>query len=165
MLKFTSRASLALAFLLVAGCNMMTNKEGGAAKLDPANVPPKVMDSAKARFPDAQWRSITRERENNMTIYDFELSSQGKKFEMDIKDDGTILEIEKEIAASELPEQARRTVASKYPHGTIKETLQKSLIKDGKETPHEYEVVVDDGGKEKEVTMSLDGKVTEESGH
>jgi len=162
MLKFTRYAAVAFALALMVGCNMMNKKES-EAKLSPSDVPPKVMDSAKARFPDAQWRSITRERENNMTIYDFELTSGGKKYETDIKDDGTILEIEKEIAASELPESARRTVAAKYPNSKIKETLQKSLIKDGRETPHEYEVVVQtDAGKEKEVTLSLDGKVKEE---
>jgi hypothetical protein len=139
--------------------------EGGSEKLSPDKVPAKVMDAAKARFPSAEWRSITREEENNMTIYDFELTSDGKKYEMDIKDDGTILEIEKEIAETDLPDAVKKAVYAKYPKAQMKEVLEKSLIKDGNETPHEYEVVLTtEAGKEAEVTLSLDGKITEEGG-
>ena len=157
--------SLALLLAVGACANAQEKEKEGEGKLTPDKVPAKVMDAAKARFPNAEWRSITRETENNMTIYDFELTSEGKKYEMDIKDDGTILEIEKEIAETDLPDSVRKAVAAKHPKAKITEALEKSLIKDGKETPHEYEVVLTtESGKEAEMTFSLDGKLTEESG-
>src|SRR5687768_4376067 len=158
--------AVSMALLLTVGaCANAQEKESGSGQLKPDQVPAKVMEAAKGRFPSAEWRSITKETENNMTIYDFELTSEGKKYEMDIKDDGTIIEIEKEIAETALPDSVRKAVAAKHPKAKITEALEKSLIKDGKETPHEYEVVLTtEAGKEAEMTFSLDGKLTEESG-
>src|SRR4051794_26670313 len=83
-------------------------KEGEAKKLEAADVPQKVMDAAKGRFPGAKWGSIEKENEDGKVIYDFELTQDGRKYEMDIQDDGTILEIEKALDAGDRPENVTK---------------------------------------------------------
>src|SRR3954468_10687305 len=108
-------------------------KEDAAKKLEQSDVPQKVMDAAKARFPGAKFDSIEKENEDGKVIYDFELTQDGRKFETDIQDDGTILEIEKALDAADRPENVTKLVMDKWPKASIKEVMEKSLVKDGKE--------------------------------
>src|SRR5262249_46780475 len=67
-------------------------------------VPKAVMDAIKARFPGAEITSVEKEKEGDKVVYDIELKHQGRKYEMDIQEDGTILEVEKEVATKDVPE-------------------------------------------------------------
>ena len=75
---------------------------------------------------------------------------------MDLHEDGTIIEIEKEI--KEVPAAVAKAIAGKYPKAKVVEVMERSKIKDKKETPTDYEVTIEDGGKKHEVIVSLDGK-------
>src|SRR5436305_9670938 len=61
-------------------------------------APKAVQDAIKARFPKGEVTSIEKETEDGKVVYDIELKSEGRKYEMDIREDGTVLEIEKEVA-------------------------------------------------------------------
>ena len=58
----------------------------------------KVMDAVKARFPEAKLTKASKEKAGGDVIYDIELTVKGRKHEMDIKEDGTVLEVENEVA-------------------------------------------------------------------
>lgn len=73
-------------------------------------IPKKVMDALKAKFPAAQIDKWTREKEDDVVIYDIEFKQQGQKFEADIKEDGTIPNWEKEVAATELPNSVKKAL-------------------------------------------------------
>jgi uncharacterized membrane protein YkoI len=157
-------ASLAWALMFASVSCAENEKEGAAKRLEPADVPQKVMAAAKGRFPGAQFHSIEKENEDGKVIYDFELTQDGRKYEMDILDDGTIIEIEKALDAGDRPDNVTKLVMDKWPKASIKEVMEKSIIKDGKESVHEYEVVLrTPDGKTQEVTVSKDGKITEEA--
>jgi uncharacterized membrane protein YkoI len=134
-----------------------------AKKLKESDVPQKVMDAVKARFPGAKVESAERETEDGNVIYDVELTADGRKYEADLKEDGTFIEIEKALDAKDHPAALTAAVKAKWPNAKIKEVMEKSLVTDGKETVHEYEVVLQVGDKEQEVTLSKDGKVVEEA--
>ena len=127
-------------------------------KVDPSKLPPKVADALKARFPGAMITQVTKEMENGEVVYDIEMTKDGKKHEMDCKEDGTIVDIQNEIAVKDLPAAAVNAIKAKYPNSTIKEVGEILVVKDKKETRDHFEVLIDTADKkEVELTVSLDG--------
>ena len=114
--------------------------------------------SLDARFPGATITQVTKEMENNETIYDIEMTKGGKKHEMDCKEDGTVVDIQNEIDAKDLPAAATTAIKAKYPGSTIKEVGEILVVKDKKETRDHFEVILETADKkEVELTVSLDG--------
>jgi uncharacterized membrane protein YkoI len=134
-------------------------------KISPDKLPQKVMDAVKTRFPGAEITSVEKETTDGKVVYDIELKHKGRKYEMDIQEDGTILEIEKEVAVKDLPAAVTKALEAKYPKSTIKEVMEVNLVKGKEEKPDHYEVVlVTADKKELEVTVSLDGKTIKGEG-
>jgi hypothetical protein len=134
-------------------------------KLDLDKIPKAVMDGLKAKFPKAEIHKWTKEKEGNDVVYDIEFKQGGRKCEADIKEDGTILNFEKEIAAKDLPEAARKAVEKRYPKATLKEIMEVTEVEGKAERLEGYEVVLETADKkEVEITVAADGKVLEDSG-
>ena len=143
--------------LALSGCSMM-RKEGGEAekKISTSDVPPAVMSSVNGRFPGASISSVEKDKENGAIIYDFELTQSGRKYESDIKDDGTIVEIEKQVTPA--PAAVTKAVNSKYPGAKIQDVMEVNKVSGKTETPDHYEVTLTtESGKEKEILLSLQG--------
>jgi hypothetical protein len=120
-------------------------------------VPKAVMDAIKARFPGADVTSVEKETEDGKVVYDVELKHKDRKYEMDIEENGTVLEIEKEI--KDVPAAVTKAVEAKYPKATIKEVMEVNKVKGKEETPIHYEVTIESAEKKTmEVIVSLDGK-------
>ena len=131
-------------------------------KVEPEKLPPKVAQTVKAKFPGAKITSITKETENNEVVYDIEMTKEGRKHEADIKEDGTIVNFENEIALKDLPAAVSNAVKAKYPNCTFKEAMEVMVPKDGKDVLEEYEVLIETADKkEVELTVSPDGKKVE----
>jgi uncharacterized membrane protein YkoI len=131
-------------------------------KIAPDKLPEKVMAAIKARLPGAEITSAEKEMENGKVVFDIELKHKGRKYEMDIQEDGTIIEIEKEVAAKDVP-AVTKAVTAKYPNATIKEIMEVNKVKGKQETPIHYEVTITTADKKsKEVIVSLDGKTVKE---
>jgi hypothetical protein len=146
-------AAVAVIGLVALGVSVADDK---AEKLSPDKLPKAIADAIKARFPDGKVTSAEKENEDGKTVFDIELTSGGTKYEMDMLEDGTIVEIEKEI--KEVPAVVTKAIEGKYPKAKIVEVMERSKVKDKKETPTDYEVTIEDGGKKHEVIVSLDGK-------
>jgi len=144
-------AAIALAVLLVY-------PTPAQEKIDADKLPPKVKQSLNTRFPGNKITQITKETENGEVIYDIEMTKDGKKHEMDCKEDGTIVDIQNEIAAKDLPAAALSGIKAKHPGSTIKEVGEILVVKDKKETRDHFEVIIETADKkEVELTVSLDG--------
>lgn len=134
-------------------------------KITPDKLPAKVMDVVKARFPGAEFTSVTKETTDGKVIYDLEMKHKGRKCEMDIREDGTIINIEREIAAKDLPAAVTKAVEKKYPKATLKEIMEIMEMKDNKEVLEGYEVVLETADKKSvELKLAPDGKILEEEG-
>jgi hypothetical protein len=134
---------------------------GAAKKIQKGDIPEKIMASINGRFPGADVTSAEKETEDGKVVYDIELKHEGRKYEMDIHDDGTVIEIEKEI--KDVPAAVTKAVRAKYAGATIREVMEVNKVDGKKETPDHYEVVLStDGGKEKEVIVALDGSSIKE---
>jgi hypothetical protein len=143
----------------------MQVEETAEGDLEMEKLPKVVMDALKARFPEAEIQKWTREKEGEIFVYDIEFRQQDRKFEADIKEDGTIHNWEKEIAAADLPEVAMKAVQAKYPDSAIKEIMEITAVSDGKEALEAYEVVLETADKtEVEVAVATDGTILEDSG-
>lgn len=158
MQKFgiTALAGVISASLVALSRCASAHKEEGA-KLDVANVPANVMHTVNTRLPGASVDKVEKEKEHGTIVYDFELKQNGRKFEMDVAESGTLLEIEKQVQPTDVPPSITHAVESKYPGATIHEVMEVDVVKNGSEKPDHYEVTVVVSGKKHEVTVSLDG--------
>jgi hypothetical protein len=147
---------------VVVGLVLLAGARAGD-KIPLDKVPKAVTDAIKGRFPDAEITSVEKETEDGAVVYDVELKHKGVKHEMDIKEDGTILEIENEIPAKNLPEAVAKALEAKYPKSTIKEAMEVNKVKGKDEKLDHYEVTLETAEKKSiEVTVSLDGKEIKE---
>jgi uncharacterized membrane protein YkoI len=121
---------------------------------------PKAIQSAvNGRFPGAEVTSLTKEKEGDKIVFDVELTHKGRKYEMDILDNGTVIEVEKEVKLKDAPAALAKTVEAKYPNSKIKDIMEVNKVSGKTETPDHYEVTVETADKKTaEVLVSLDGK-------
>jgi len=148
------------AVLVLAGARAADDK---AEKMTLDKAPKAVRDAFNARFPGGEVTSLTKETEGGKVVYDIELKHKGRKYEMDVQEDGTILEVEKEKTLQEVPAALAKTVDGKFPKATIKVIMEVNLVKNKVETPDHYEVTVETADKKTaEVLITLDGKGVKE---
>jgi uncharacterized membrane protein YkoI len=136
-----------------------------AGKPAASQIPGKVMQALRTRFPAAEVHKWTRETENKAVVYDVEFTQQGQQFEADIKEDGAIVNWERGMAAQDLPAAVSQAVEKKYPRATISEVMMVTAVRDGKDALEGYEVTLKTAaGRNVEVTVAPDGKILENSG-
>src|SRR5262245_45075780 len=95
-------------------------------------IPKTVMETLKAKFPNAKIEKWTKETEDGKVIYDIEFKNDGKKAEIDIFEDGSIQNFEKEFDATELPKAVIETVEKKFPKAKMKEVMEITEVKEKK---------------------------------
>lgn len=148
-----------------AACTFFT--AGVRAADDPKDldkIPKPVMESLNAKFPEAKIQKWTKESENGKTVYDIEFKQKGRKAEADIFEDGSIQNFEREFDAKKLPAAVIESVEKKYPKAAMKEVMEITEMKNGKETHGGFEIVLEtDAKKSVELTVSKEGKVLEDS--
>jgi hypothetical protein len=157
-----TRVSMLVMAGLAMGCSQSPTSEPGAKKLAAADLPANIMNTVNGRLPGAQITSAEKETENGAVVYDLELKQQGRKYEKDVKEDGTLVEIEKQVMTAEVLENVTKAVKEKYPDAMVKEVMEVNKVEGKQETPQHYEAVISTGGKDKEVIVSLDGKSLKE---
>ena len=123
-----------------------------------------MSDALEARFPQATITGAEKESdEKGLVIFDVELKHKGQKFETDIKDNGVMLEVEKEITSKQWPKALRGTVDAKYPHATIKEVMEVNKVAGKEEVPDHLEATIETANKKNsEIILSLDGTTIRE---
>ncbi len=144
-------------------------KQGKDARVDDSKVkdsgkiPKQVMDALRAKFPKAEIRKWTQEKEGNDVIYDIEFVENGRACEADIKEDGTYINYEKAIVAKDLPAAVSKTIEGKFPKATLKEIMEETEVTGKDEKLSAYEVVLVTSDKRTvEIRLSPDGKILEE---
>jgi hypothetical protein len=154
-----------LALIILAGFVLASSgaRAGEKDKLDLDKIPKAVMSTLKARFPKAKIDKWTKEREGSDVVYDFEFKQGDRKWEADIKEDGTLLNFEKEIAAKDLPEAVVKAVEKKFPKAVLKEIMEVTEVKGKEEKLDGYEIVLQTAGKKRfEIMVEPSGKIREE---
>jgi hypothetical protein len=130
-------------------------------------LPSAVAATLKSECPDCVIAKVTREKENGVTIYDFEFrSGQG---EMDVTVDGFVIDREILVQTADVPGPALDAIRKAAAGGKIK-LIEKDEIraelKDGKviklDSPkYAYEADLVKGNQVGEVVVTPEGQVTE----
>src|SRR5262249_61964657 len=134
------RSGVAVAVLVLL--TAVVRAEDKPEKIAPDKLPKVIMDAIMARFPKAEITSAEKEKEGDKVVYDIELKHEGRKYEMDIQEDGTVIEIEKEIALKDVPKAITDAIEAKYPKSTVKEVMEVNKVKGKEEKPDHYEVTL-----------------------
>ena len=152
---------MAKSLSLVLGSGVVLGMFGLSAlafeKIAVDKLPPAVVKAIKHKFPDGKIEEAETEVEDGKTTYEVEVETKGGEYTLSLKADGTIEEIEKELAEKDLPAAVAATLKAEYPHAKLKEIEE--ATKGDKVT---YEVhVVQEGKKTLEVVLDAQGKILE----
>jgi hypothetical protein len=159
--RFFIVVAAALLFVLAAASTLSAQEKA----ITPDQIPKPVMAALLAKFPKASIDKCTKAREFFTVVYDIEFNQEGRKFEADIKENGTYINYEKSIQASELPKAVTDAVTKKYPNSVMKEIMEETEVKGKVEKLSAYEVVLQlADGREAEVRVSPAGKILEDTG-
>jgi hypothetical protein len=158
-----------LALLLFAGCQQRQQKAAAEKKgkddLQLDKIPHVVMQGLKAKFPQAEIHKWSVEQEGGIKVYDIEFAQEGRNFEADIKEDGSIQSWEKAIEITDLPDAVKGTAEAKYPGSNIKEIMQVMAVTGALDSLKGYELAfATSDTTEVELTVAPDGSLLEESG-
>jgi uncharacterized membrane protein YkoI len=158
MTRFSSRlVAVAIAVLFTAAAVARADDE---EKVPLDKLPKAVSAAVKKQFPKAELVGASKETEDGKTVYEVSLKDGDVKADVSLTADGTLLGIEKVIAAKDLPKAAADAVAAKYPKATVKLAEEVTKFKDGKAEPAYYEMhLVTTDKKAVEVEVAADGKI------
>lgn len=159
-----SRNLMRNGLVLLAACCAAMPPACAKNKPAPRELPKPVMDALTARFPGAEISEWDREKEGDAVVYDIEFEQDGRKFEADIGEDGTIDNWEMEVTVTDLPDEVRKVVAAQYPRTTIEEAMAITSNADGEDVFDGYEILLQTAdGKKTEIMVSPEGELLDES--
>jgi hypothetical protein len=88
------------------------------------------------------------------------LKNEGHKIDVTLTPEGTILQMEKEISAKDLPKVVTTSLKKSFPKAAYKRIEEFVSVKDGKETLELYEVLLETTDKKTvEVKVHPNGKI------
>jgi uncharacterized membrane protein YkoI len=122
------------------------------------DLPKAVLKAAKAQFPGAKIRGASKEVEDGETMYEVEMTVDGKNVDLLIEPNGEIEAIEKEIEIEDLPRAVLKAARARFPKGKI-EKAEEITSEDDKVV---YELsIVTKGEETVELVIVPNGKILE----
>jgi hypothetical protein len=149
-----TRSNLLVAALCVVAFLAGTRAPAQEKHLKRADLPPAVQKTADEQSKGATVRGYGSEVEAGQLAYEVELTVNGHSRDVTIAPDGSVLEIEEEVALAALPAAVREALQQQAGAGTI--TKVESLTKQGKLVA--YEAQLRTGTKRSEIQVGPDGK-------
>jgi hypothetical protein len=117
-------------------------------------VPEKVQKAITKYATETEIKKIEKGDVDGKMAYEFEIEKGGKKSEVTLLPSGELLSTEEEIALSDIPEPARKTINGEAEGGKILST--EKVFEKGKTA---YEAIIEKAGKKTEVTVAPEGKL------
>lgn len=148
-MKTNLLVAIAASGLLFAGASFAQEK-----KIKRSDLPPAVEKTVAAQSEGATIKGFSTEKENGQTFYEAEMMANGHSKDVLIAADGTIVEVEEQVALDSLSTDVKAGLQTKAGKGKILKV--ESLTKKGKLVA--YEAKVDTNGKKSEVQVGPDGK-------
>jgi hypothetical protein len=139
---------------LVLTCGLAAAATAQDKKLKRSDLPPAVGKTADAQSAGATVRGYSSETEDGQLSYEVALTVNGHGRDVTIAPDGTVLEIEEEVALASLPAAVREGLQQGAGAGKIGKV--ESLTKKGVLVAYEAHVLT--GTKRSEVQVGPDGK-------
>jgi len=115
-------------------------------------LPPTVENAFKAAYPQATIKHTSHETEDGVEQYEIESTNQGRGLDVNYKPDGTVIVVEEEVTASELPAAVAAAVTTRYPKAIV---TTRERATEGQKTYFELGLK---GAPVKVVQLTADGK-------
>ncbi len=128
-------------------------------KVDCSALPPSVVKTSDSETKGATVKGFSTEREDGKRVYEAETTVNGHTRDIQVAEDGTLNEVEEEIAFESLADGVRKSLTAKA--GGAKITKVESLTKGGKLVA--YEAATLRGAKKGEVQVGPDGGLLKHS--
>jgi len=123
-------------------------------KIKRSDLPPAVEKTVAAQSQGATIRGFSTEKEKGQTLYEVEMTVNGHSKDISMAPDGSIVEVEEQVALDSLSPEVKTGLQAKAGKGKILKV--ESLTKKDKLVA--YEAQVDTNGKKSEVQVGPDGK-------
>ncbi len=143
-------------FVAIAACGLLLAGTASAQekKIKRSDLPPAVEKTVAAQSAGATIRGFSTEKEKGQTLYEVEMTVNGHTKDISMAPDGSIVEIEEQVALDSLSPEVKAGLQAKAGKGKILKV--ESLTKKDKLVA--YEAQVDTNGKKSEVQVGPDGK-------
>jgi uncharacterized cupredoxin-like copper-binding protein len=146
--------TIAVAVLVGTALATQASAQEKEKKLQRADLPAAVQRTADEQSAGATVKGYSTEEDNGQVVYEVEMTMHGHARDVTIGADGTVLEVEQEVALDSLPAAVRTGLKQLAGSGTIGKI--ESLTKKG--TLVAYEAHVKHGSKRSEIQVGPDGK-------
>jgi hypothetical protein len=123
-------------------------------KIKRSDLPAAVEKTVAAQSAGATIRGFSTEKENGQTLYEVEMTVSGHSKGVSMTADGSIVEVEEQVALDSLSPEVKAGLQAKAGNGKILKV--ESLTKKGKLVA--YEAKVERNGKKIEMQVGPDGK-------
>ena len=143
-------ASVAMAACLVVAAVGSAQEK----RIKRSDLPPAVEKTVAEVSKGATIKGFSQETEKGKTTYEAEMIVNGHSKDVEMEANGTIVEVEQEVALEALPADVKAGLNGKAAGGTILKV--ESLTKGGKLVA--YEAQVRTSGKRREIQVGPDGK-------
>jgi hypothetical protein len=148
-MKVNLFVAMAASGLLLAGTASAQEK-----KIKRSDLPPAVEKTVSAQSEGATIKGFSTEKEKGQTLYEVEMTVNGHGKDITMAPDGSIVEIEEQVALDSLSSEVKAGLQAKAGKGKILKV--ESLTKKDKLVA--YEAQVETNGKKAEVQVGPDGK-------
>jgi hypothetical protein len=141
-------------FLAIA-CTVVVSLGASAQekKIEQSSLPPAVQKTVQEQSQGATIKGFSTEREHGKKVYEAEMMVNGHTKDIQIAQDGSLNEIEEEVAFDELPADVRTSLTARAAEAKI--TKVESLTKHNKLVA--YEAATLRGAKKGEIQVGPDG--------
>jgi hypothetical protein len=123
-------------------------------KIKRSDLPPAVEKTVAEQSKGATIRGFSTEQEKGQTLYEVEMTVSGHSKDVSMAADGTVVEVEEQVAMDSLSAEVKAGLQAKAGAGKLLKV--ESLTKKGKLVA--YEAQVETNGKKSEVQVGPDGK-------
>jgi hypothetical protein len=128
-------------------------QEGAKKYTIATELPAAVKDAFKKSYPKATIRGTAKETEDGKTVYEVESVENGKARDLMYNADGTVISIEEEMNAADLPAPVAAALKKLYPKATISVAEK---VTEGKTIQYELQIK---GAAVTNVAFLPDGKL------
>jgi uncharacterized membrane protein YkoI len=144
-------------YLVAFAAGVLLLASGASAqekKIKRSDLPPAVEKTVAAQSAGATIHGFSTEKENGQTLYEVEMTVSGHSKDVSMTADGSIVEVEEQVALDSLSPEVKAGLQAKAGDGKILKV--ESLTKKGKLVA--YEAKVEANGKKTEIQVGPDGK-------
>jgi hypothetical protein len=157
----TNRSTGWMAIVAILGLfGLVSGASAQETEIPLDQVPKAVMDSARAKFPEAKIKEAAKETEDGKTVFELEMTHENRKMDVTFREDGTLVLTETQVSEKEVPAIVRQAVKDKYPGAKIDliESVKKGPEAKKEADYYEFHLTKVDK-KTAEVEVDREGKV------